>query len=193
MQDWANLGRSILRDRRRRGWKQKELAAAAGLTVRTVGGYERGEPPKSAPSIPAGLFAVGLALEWPSDGVERALAGDEPHPTAPIPDAPPTPVAPGQQDAVALYPLVVAFGRAAVQQGGSATLRDAMEVAAEKLLESIPAESRRPRFGLAAYRPHAWSEGDPAVPADDQARIRDAVRTHRDARESESRRGTDGE
>jgi hypothetical protein len=34
-------------------------------------------------------------------------------------------------------------------------------------------------YRLAAYRPHGWAEGDPAVPADDAERIAKAVEEYK--------------
>lgn len=181
--DWAYLGRCIERDRKRRRWLQADLAEAAGLTRRTIGNYENGRGRDDSSDIPGGYYAVAEALGWPDGGVERALAGEEPTAAPAAIDEPqqrgrgaahlPTPAE--------LYPAVVAFGRACVRAGADPVLRDALEEAAEQLLAAAgtPAQAT---YGLAAYRPHGWSEGDPGVPGDDAERIQEALRAYREGR-----------
>ncbi len=172
MQDWENLGRCMVRDRKRKRMTQTELATAAGLTKRSIGNYESGRPPASAPEIPAGYFAVGATLGWPEDGVERALAGGDPAPA----QEPAQAAALGRElagdSALALYPAVTAFARACAREGAPAILRDAFEEAAEALLQSTSGRVQPASYGLAAYRPHARAEGDVGVPDDDAERIR---------------------
>jgi hypothetical protein len=76
-----------------------------------------------------------------------------------------------------LFPSVVRFGRACAALGADPALRDYFEDAAQALLRQV-SEARPPAdegFGLAAYRPHGWAEGDPSVPEDDAERIRQAL------------------
>ena len=184
--DWVHLGRCIERDRKRARWLQADLAEAASLTRRTIGNYENGRGrDENSTDIPAGYYAVADALGWPAGGIERALAGGEP--TEAPADAPPAaqPPAPfhGDPAPVELYPGVVAFARACVRAGAAPELRDALEEAAEQLLRSAQgARAQQAAYGLVAYRPHGWEEGDPGVPADDAARIEEALRAHREGR-----------
>lgn len=190
-QDWRHLGQCMKRDRKRRGWRQPELAAAAGLTVRTISTYETGTVPVSAPEIPDGCFAVGRALGWPADGVERALAGGEPNgeeqPPSPVRSAPIEATPFHGATPAELFPAVGRFARAAVAAGGDPALRDLLEDVADRLLQSIPSRAggssaSKSSFGLAAYRPHAWGEGDAGVPEDDAARIRQALEEYQQGR-----------
>jgi transcriptional regulator with XRE-family HTH domain len=175
VQDWAHLGRCIARDRKRRGWLQENLAEAAGLTRRTIGNYENGRRTGPGDEIHRGYYEVARALDWPDGAVERCLAGGEPGPAEPAPvDRAPL----NQLTALELYPSVVAFARACSREGGEAALRDAFEEAAERLLHSLPAGRPTSGYGLAAYRPHGWAEGDPSVPADDAERIERRLEEH---------------
>ncbi|MFD8319682.1 helix-turn-helix transcriptional regulator [Kitasatospora purpeofusca] len=186
-QDWVHLGQCIARDRKRRRWLQADLAEHAGVNKRTIGNYERGagRAPGSS-EIPAGIYAVTEALGWPSGGIERALAGQDPRQVDLSHETPvrPDPVVQAMPtSAVDLYPAVGRFARAAVAAGGDPALRDLLEDVADRLLQSIP--QRQPSgstpqsgYGLAAYRPHAWAEGDAGVPEDDAARIEQALEEH---------------
>jgi transcriptional regulator with XRE-family HTH domain len=183
--DWAHLGRCIERDRKRRRWLQADLAEAAGLTRRTIGNYENGRGRDDSSDIPAGYYAVAEALGWPDGAVERALAGEEPTavPTATEEARPRGRTATPLPTPAELYPAVVAFGRACVRAGADPGLRDALEEAAEQLLASAAASApAQAAYGLAAYRPHGWSEGEPGVPGDDAERIQEALRAYREGR-----------
>lgn len=188
-QDWHYLGQCIRRGRKRLGWLQPALAQAAGLTKRTIGTYENGVPPKGAPEIPPGYYAVGRALGWPSDGVEAALAGRDPNDRPGRAEAPVREAVPFHgSNPAELFPAVTRFARAAVAAGGDPALRDVLEEAADRLLQSVPraelAPSTTASYGLAAYRPHAWAEGDAGVPDDDAERIRQALEEHSRAQRS---------
>lgn len=176
-----HLGRCIARDRNRRGWLQEDLARAAGLTRRTIGNYENGRRSKPSDEIQRGYYAVAGALEWPNGGIERALAGGDPLEDVRLATVEPPAVsraAVSQLSALELYPSVVAFARACGREGADATLRDAFEEAAERLLHSLPAGRPASSYGLAAYRPHGWDEGDPSVPEDDADRIERRLEEH---------------
>ncbi|MER5350656.1 helix-turn-helix transcriptional regulator [Kitasatospora sp. NPDC002551] len=182
MQDWTYLGECIKRDRKQKQWLQADLAEAAGLTKRTIGTYEAGRPPASAPDIPSGYYAVGVALGWLADGVERALNGGNPKGETRVATGTAVEVSASGASVLDLYPAVGRFARAAVAAGGDPVLRDLLEEAADRLLQSVPqrpAQSApQPGYGLAAYRPHAWAEGDTGVPDDDAARIEQALEEH---------------
>jgi transcriptional regulator with XRE-family HTH domain len=172
VKDWTNLGRHIATDRKRRRWLQSDLAEAAGLTKRTIGNYESGRGRDGTDDIPSGYYAVAQALGWPEDGIDRALAGSEPAPATTEPT--PVRVAPREaavDTALGLYPAVTAFARACAREGADPALRDTFEEVAERLLQSASAKGRPASYGLAAYRPHAWAEGDTGVPEDDALRI----------------------
>ncbi|MFD5916218.1 helix-turn-helix transcriptional regulator [Kitasatospora sp. NPDC058201] len=189
MQDWTYLGECIKRDRKKQRWLQADLAEAAGLTKRTIGTYEAGRPPTSAPDIPSGYYAVGAALGWLADGVERALDGKNPKGETRIATAPAVEGQASGASALDLYPAVGRFARAAVAAGGDPALRDLLEEAADRLLQSIPPRQPEPAvqsgYSLAAYRPHAWAEGDSGVPEDDAARIEQALEEYSRGRREE--------
>ncbi|MFJ4799170.1 helix-turn-helix domain-containing protein [Kitasatospora purpeofusca] len=182
--DWAALGRKIRQARVKIGMTQAELAGAAGLDRKSISNYENGRPPARADRVPDGYYKVGEILQWPPGAVEDyLLAGDEarPHPgPAPMPPA----AAP-----LDLYPFVGRFARAAVAAGGDPALRDVLEEVADRLLRSIPQGQpkavQQSGYGLAAYRPHAWAEGDAGVPDDDAARIEQALEEHSRRRREE--------
>ncbi|MFI6443779.1 helix-turn-helix domain-containing protein [Kitasatospora sp. NPDC050543] len=164
--DWAKLGEEIRRTRRERGETQASLAEAAGLDRKTISNYETGRTP--APGrIPDGYYAVARVFGWPDGRVEQHLGLVSRKPQTSAPPAELAPVA------IELYPAVAAFARACAREGADAALRDAFEEAAELLLRSIPAErpERQRDYGLVAYRPHGWGEGDPGMPEDDAERI----------------------
>lgn len=80
--DLGRFGRGIRALRRRRGWRQQDLADAAGTSRAQVGRIERGE----SAAIPAGVVdrvaaSVGgtaeLVLRWQAEGLDRLL--DEGH------------------------------------------------------------------------------------------------------------------
>lgn len=191
-QNWKHLGAHITQGRLARvpRWLQKDLAEATGLTTRTIGNYERGNPPKSAPRIPDGYYAVASALGWSAGSIEDLLKGGKPTPKEESSAEAAASInviaeltASGSVsvgiDPSALYPGVVGFGRLCVQRGGDPRLRDLMEEAAERLLASVPSDApSKSDLALAAYRPQGWAEGDPAVPPDDAERIRRALEDH---------------
>jgi transcriptional regulator with XRE-family HTH domain len=79
--DLLRLGRGVRALRQRRGWRQSDLAGAAGLSRPVVGRIERGE--SAAVSI-SDLSAVAIALEssldvvlrWKGEGLDRLLDDD---------------------------------------------------------------------------------------------------------------------
>lgn len=75
--NWAFLGACIRRDRKARRWTQGDLASHAGLALRTIGKYERGEGSLAGEGVPSGYFAVGRALGWRHGTVEECLFGAE--------------------------------------------------------------------------------------------------------------------
>ncbi|MFF1792625.1 helix-turn-helix transcriptional regulator [Kitasatospora sp. NPDC058263] len=173
--DWAFLGHEIRMERLARGFSQQQLAEQAGLDRKTVSHYENGRRPGPG-RIPDGYYAVARVLGWQADDIdarlERRAAPETP------PAVPRTVVASAVSD---LFPAVGRFARAAVAAGGDPALRDLLEEAADRLLQSIPQRQPQPAqsgYGLAAYRPHAWAEGDTGVPDDDAARIEQALEEH---------------
>lgn len=221
--DWAYIGEAIRYGRRRAGLTQGELAEAARVDRKTIGNYERGRVPASAPRIPDGYFQVAQALRWRNSDVHRLLKGPAVAAPAPrllrgvggaqAPDAGAgaesaaggpgeghpggaggvtalaaagaagrvagagVRAAAGADDPLRLFPVVVRFGRACAALGADPALRDHFEDAAQALLRQAgePRPLQEEDLGLAAYRPHGWAEGDPAVPEDDAARIRQAL------------------
>ncbi|WP_224273961.1 helix-turn-helix domain-containing protein [Streptomyces sp. LS1784] len=171
--DWAAIGHMIRRERIKRGMNQSELGAAAGLDRKSISNYENGRAPARADRVPDGYYKVGEILGWTPDRVDSYLRGEQPVPIEPAAEAPGVSgLSPAE-----LFPAVGRFARAAVQAGGDPRLRDLLEDAADRLLQSIPREAatQQTSYGLAAYRPHGWAEGDPGVPDDDAARIRQAI------------------
>ncbi|MFD7861806.1 helix-turn-helix transcriptional regulator [Streptomyces sp. NPDC059783] len=77
-QDWEHLGTVIRLHRRRNRMSQSDLARATGLSLRTIGNYERGRAPGSAPIVPDGYYDVARAFNWATGSVDKVLAGGEP-------------------------------------------------------------------------------------------------------------------
>lgn len=184
--DWMAIGREIRLARLELRMNQTELAEAAGLDRKSISNYENGRPPATG-RVPDGYYKVGRAIGWEPWYVDRLLGIKQPsEPTAPAPrtaDQPPTPPFHGATPAE-LFPGVGRFARAAVAAGGDPRLRDLLEDVADRLLQSVPARAaaaaapQQSSYGLAAYRPHAWAEGDAGVPEDDAERIRQALEEH---------------
>lgn len=176
---WAALGQAISDDRERQGITQKQLVArvlARGgkVTVRTIINLEGGEPPLKR-AKPIKLEIVVAALGWEAGWTDRILAGEDPAVVLRR-STPQEPTAEQASPRAELSELLMAayeFSRTAAQLGAPAKLRDEFDVRAEELYRSVPAAALgRASLGLAAYRPHAEGDG---VPADDAARIRDAL------------------
>ncbi|PBC72213.1 helix-turn-helix protein [Streptomyces sp. TLI_235] len=181
--DWAGLGEEIRRSRVARKLSQQQLAEQAGLDRKTVSNYENGRVP-SPGRIPDGYHSVARVLEWADGKVEQTLGAPDRRGERAVAPSPLEPTASrGDLTPAELYPGVVAFARACVRAGADPGLRDDLEEAAERLLRSASASrGHQGAYGMAAYRPHGWSEGDPGVPEDDQERIRQAVRDYREGR-----------
>lgn len=77
-QDWKHLGEVIKAHRRRARMSQDNLAKAAGLSLRTVGNYERGREPGSAPLVPDGYYDIAHVLDWTRGSIDKVLAGGDP-------------------------------------------------------------------------------------------------------------------
>ncbi|MFJ8474236.1 helix-turn-helix domain-containing protein [Kitasatospora sp. NPDC094011] len=174
--DWQAAGRRIRRARIKAGMNQADLAAAAGLDRKSISNYENGRPPARADRVPDGYYKVGEVFGWGPAQVEDSFQATQQGPSVSAPVdliPPPASGAPGD-----LFPAVGRFARAAVAAGGDPVLRDLLEDVADRLLQSIPQRgtpAAQGSYGLAAYRPHAWAEGDPGVPGDDAARIQQAI------------------
>lgn len=171
--DWDAIGRMIRRERIKSGMNQTELAAAAGLDRKSISNYENGRPPARPDRVPDGYYKVGEVFGWSLTQVDGYLHGEQQPTPEPAREAPAT----GGVSPAELFPAVGRFARAAVAAGGDPALRDLLEDVADRLLQSVPRDSsgRQVSYGLAAYRPHGWAEGDPGVPDDDAARIRQAL------------------
>ncbi|OKI22236.1 helix-turn-helix transcriptional regulator [Streptomyces sp. CB03911] len=164
--DWAALGQEIRRERLARALSQQQLADQAGLDRKTISHYENGRQP-SPGRVPDGYYSVGRVFGWAQGAVDDLLAGRAGGTGVAVAS---TQTA-GQATPLQMYPAVTAFARACAREGADPGLRDAFEEAAERLLQSASAKGRPSSYGLAAYRPHAWGEGDAGVPADDAERI----------------------
>ncbi|MGA5819695.1 helix-turn-helix transcriptional regulator [Kitasatospora sp. NPDC094028] len=171
--DWAAAGRRIRRARVKSGMTQADLALAAGLDRKSISNYENGRPPARTDRVPDGYYKVGEVFGWGPDEVDDVLRGATPSEEPPAAEAP----AAAAGSPLDLFPNVGRFARAAVSAGGDPRLRDLLEDVADRLLQSVPKEAptRQSAYGLAAYRPHGWAEGDPTVPDDDAERIRQAI------------------
>lgn len=70
---WQRLGREIAAQRARYGWTAADLAAYAGLGVRTIeiieAGTHAGQPRRST------LTKIEQALDWADEDCERILGG----------------------------------------------------------------------------------------------------------------------
>lgn len=163
-QDWKHLGAVIKHDRRRARMSQADLAAAAGLSTRTVGNYERGRVPESAPVVPDGYYDIAGVLGWTRASVDLALAGGEPELTG----ATERPIT--QDDINALAAPALRLADMARDMGAPQEMVDRYRLTAVSLAGwmSSRAASAQSDFGLAAYRPHAIGEG---VAPDDAERI----------------------
>ncbi|MER6821617.1 hypothetical protein ACPCJT_20405 [Streptomyces griseoincarnatus] len=175
---WAVLGRALRSDRERQGLTREQLAErvrerGGQISARSIGSLEAGVVPKRGTKPPS-LEPTAAALGWGAGWTDRILAGEDPGA-----------VLGGEMQVMArsemtphqlmleLLPDVYEFGRLAVQAGASAEARDRFEAAVQQLLAAVPSgRAGRAGLALAAYRPHAAGEG---VPADDAARIRDAL------------------
>jgi transcriptional regulator with XRE-family HTH domain len=173
---WAVLGRAIRSDRERQGLTREQLAERVherGLKVstRSIGSLEKGIPPKKRDK-PSTLEPVVAALGWQPGWTDRILAGEDPGAVLQYGEADTRGDSPRAQ-LLELVPTVYEFSRTAARLGAPAQLRDDFDHLVQQLLDSTTAtQSSRATYGLAAYRPHAEGEG---VPADDAARIRDAL------------------
>ncbi|MFD7996896.1 hypothetical protein [Streptomyces mexicanus] len=178
---WAVLGQALRSDRERQGFTREELAArirerGGQVSARSIGSLERGVVPRRGTKPPS-LEPTAAALGWKRGWTDRILAGED---AALVlvggagvePPAVASPPVPPRQKLLELLPGVYEFGRVAVQAGAPTEARDDFEAAVQRLLNSITARPAGGGWALAAYRPHAAGEG---VPADDAARIRDAL------------------
>jgi len=143
---------------------QADLAAAAGLSTRTVGNYERGRVPESAPVVPDGYYDIAAVLGWTRASVELVLAGREPELTG----AAERPAI--QDDINSLAAPALRLADMARDMGAPQELVDRYRLATVSLAGwmSSQATSSQAGLGLAAYRPHALGEG---VAPDDAERI----------------------
>lgn len=91
-----HLGRGLVRLRGARGWKQRELAEAAGVTKAMLSNWERGHTLPRLESLEKVLVALGADLRAlqaameavASEGEERRALPPEPPPAdAPRPEA----------------------------------------------------------------------------------------------------------
>ena len=155
---WTHLGDTIRRHRETAGLTQQALADAAGVSLRTVGSYERGDTTPDS-GIPAGFRKVARVLGWAPNSIEDILAGGSPTPNGP------TPPAQGQgnrDDLRELAGAVFAFVDAARDLGAPKRLVESARVATAELL------------GWAALH-HKASEIGPGVAPADVAEIQQHI------------------
>jgi transcriptional regulator with XRE-family HTH domain len=176
---WAVLGRAIRSDRNRQGLTREQLAQrvrdrGGEISARSIGSLEAGKVPKRG-SKPPTLEPTVAALGWKAGWTDRILGGEDPGAVLEGVEIEPdvTPQVTPRQRLYELLPSVYEFARTAVLNGAPAEERDAFEVAVQRLLDAAASGAGgRGGYALAAYRPHAAGEG---VPADDAARIREAL------------------
>lgn len=174
---WAVLGVAIRGDRERQGLTREQLAErvrerGGAVTSRSIGSLEAGVVPQRRPKPPT-LEPVVAALGWQPGWTDRILGGEDPS-TVLRRDTPEAPAESPRAHLLELVPAVYEFSRTAVSLGAPHPLRDEFDALVQQLVESTASgQPSRPSFGLAASRPHAVGEG---VPADDAARIEDAIR-----------------
>lgn len=163
-QDWNHLGAAIKHDRRRARMSQADLAASAGLSTRTVGNYERGRVPESAPVVPDGYYDIASVLGWTRASVEAVLAGGEPE----LAGAAGRSVS--QDDVNSLAAPALRLADLARDMGAPQDLVDRYRLTTVSLAGwmSSRAATSQTDLDLAAYRPHALGEG---VAPDDAERI----------------------
>lgn len=169
-QDWSHLGVMIRRHRRQARMSQTDLATAVGMSLRTIGSYERGRVPAGAPSVPDGYYDVARILGWTPDSVDRVLAGGEPQLAGAH--------APSEAELGAVVSPAMHLADVARDLGAPSDLVDRYRLAAISLAGWLAHNVASPvarrevdeGFGLAAYRPHAVGEG---VAPDDAERILD--------------------
>jgi DNA-binding XRE family transcriptional regulator len=162
--DWAHLGRTIRRWRVAAGIKrQADLAASANLSAKTIGNYERGRVPESAPIIPDGYYAIAAHFGWTSDSIERILAGGSPEITEAAGRPPAGVVAVLTDQAFRLVDVARDTGAPSEM-----VLRARLAITDLVGWMQHSDRERRSDYGLAASRPHAVDGG---IPADDAARI----------------------
>lgn len=71
----VDLGQRITSERKKRGWTQQQFAERAGVSPRTVGNWERLDPP--ADKIPDIELALGINLrDEPADPAQAAEPGE---------------------------------------------------------------------------------------------------------------------
>ncbi|MEU6768587.1 helix-turn-helix transcriptional regulator [Streptomyces sp. NPDC046853] len=166
VQDWSHIGLVIRQHRRREGMSQADLAAAAGVSQRTIGNYERGRIPDSAPVIPDGYYNVASTLQWTNASVEKVLAGGHPEMLRQGID---------EEGVEKLIAPALSLADAARDMGAPAELVDRYRTVAVSLIGWMAhhgSPQQREQFDLAASRPHALGEG---VPPDDRERIMRAL------------------
>jgi transcriptional regulator with XRE-family HTH domain len=171
------LGLAIRGDRERQGLTREQLAervrAGGGqVSARSIGNLEAGKVPKRGTKPPS-VEPVVAALKWRPGWADRILAGEDVSAVLRS-DTDTSPNATARSWLIEMVPKVFQFSREAVRLGADPELRDQFDQLAQRLAESAPADRPvRVKYDLAASRPHALGEG---VPADDAARIDDAIR-----------------
>lgn len=170
---WAMLGGAIRADRERQGLTREQLAErvrdrGAEVSSRSITTLEEGPAPKRGTKRPT-LEPTVAALGWLPGWTDRILAGESASVVLQRPESE-SPEKPTRSHLLELVPSVYEFSRTAASLGAPTGLRDEFDRLVQQMLAAVTADKRQ--YGLAAYRPHAVGEG---VPADDAARIRDAL------------------
>lgn len=101
---WERLAQAIQDSRRAKGWRQEDLAEAAGVARGTIQNLESG---RTFSRVPATLRHVVATLGWPVGRVEAILSGREDVPSQGLDEATASYVAAAERLAGAL-PLRIA-------------------------------------------------------------------------------------
>jgi hypothetical protein len=175
--DWKRLGEAMLQRRERLGLSRKALCdrivGEVTVTPRTLSNYELARLTIKG-RIPKGYYAVERALGWAEGSIEAVLY-DKGEPILreelEAPAAEPIEERALTSEVMTEYGHVLGFGELCERAGGGTPERDAFDVAARRLVESVPgvhlAVLWRRSVELAAHRPHGEGE---FIPADDVAR-----------------------
>lgn len=174
-QDWKRLGEQIRLRREKLGLRREDITNSTGgaVTTRTLANYESGRTPARG-RIPVGYYAVAEAIGWTHESVQRVLDDKAPELLEQPDEASDATLL---SEIAARYAAVSDFGSFCERLGGGAKERDRFDVAARRLLESVPGITVegviRGQYALAAMRPH-----DPTgvPPLDDVIRAVRAVK-----------------
>ncbi|MCX5176780.1 helix-turn-helix transcriptional regulator [Streptomyces virginiae] len=164
---WKRLGRLFRNARELEGLTRAEFALKAGVSEKAVYNAEKSDVPGR--HQPPTLVKIAVGHGWRPESIQQILDGGDPIAVDDEKSTPQVnlPATGAQAQVLELVPRVYEFGRLCTSLGAEASARDEFDAAVQHLLESASASaSKKGRFTLAAYRPHALGEGVPADDAD---------------------------